>query len=56
MQYCKDGSYGETVITALCGSAVEGSIPSSSPIIKPPLQAEVLFMKITAGEYRQSVH
>ncbi len=27
-----DGDYGEAVITALCGSAVTGSIPVSPPI------------------------
>lgn len=34
-----DGDYGEAVITALCGSAVEGSIPSSPPTKGKPAEA-----------------
>ena len=30
----RDGGYGEEVITALCGSAVTGSIPVSPPYNK----------------------
>ena len=42
-----NGDYGETVITALCGSAVTGSIP-----VSPPSESFLLLTaEITAGGY-----